>query len=131
MLVYAVYVWSWCVDMSIKKIMRATKYIYLLIYTSHFAVVTLSLHLEKRVKAFSGPRVILLPWTQQRLRADTTESAAATSTAAIVKSRANRLPLQMSPTFNFEAPTNRSDTGSIKLDKYRGKDVIPMWVRIG
>lgn len=101
--------------------------------THHFAVVTLSFHLARPTKAFNGPRIVSLPWTQQQLRADKTESAAAagTSAAAVAKSRANRLPLQMSPTFNFETPTNRSDTGSIKLDRYRGKDVIPMWVRIG
>lgn len=118
-----------------EEMMKATKCLPLLMSTHHFAVVTLALQLARCIEAFRGPRILSLPWTQQQLRVDTTKSsssaAAATAAAAVAKSRASGLPLQMSPIFNFEAPTNRSDTGSIKWDNYGGKDVIPMWVRIG
>ena len=31
-------------------------------------------------------------------------------------------------TFNFDAPVNRSDSDSIRWDRYAGNDVIPLWV---
>ena len=31
-------------------------------------------------------------------------------------------------TFNFDAPVNRSNTDSIRWDRYAGDDVIPLWV---
>lgn len=30
--------------------------------------------------------------------------------------------------FNFDTPIDRRDTGSVKWNRYRGRDVIPMWV---
>ena len=30
--------------------------------------------------------------------------------------------------FDFDAPVDRRDTASIKWDKYRGRDVLPLWV---
>ncbi len=32
------------------------------------------------------------------------------------------------PHFDFDTPINRRDTASIKWDKYKGRDVIPLWV---
>jgi len=34
----------------------------------------------------------------------------------------------MTDYFNFDAPVDRSGTYSMKWDKYRGKDIIPLWV---
>jgi cystathionine beta-lyase len=30
--------------------------------------------------------------------------------------------------FDFDTPTDRTDTSSLKWDKYKGKDIIPLWV---
>ncbi|MBU0544545.1 MAG: PatB family C-S lyase [Proteobacteria bacterium] len=34
----------------------------------------------------------------------------------------------MADYFNFDTPVDRSDTCSMKWDKYRGKEIIPLWV---
>ena len=31
-------------------------------------------------------------------------------------------------TFNFDSPTDRSGTHSLRWEKYKGRDVIPLWV---
>ncbi|MFZ1199859.1 MAG: PatB family C-S lyase [Desulfobacterales bacterium] len=36
--------------------------------------------------------------------------------------------MQNDATFDFDTPIDRRETASIKWDKYRGRDVIPMWV---
>ncbi|OPZ26264.1 MAG: Cystathionine beta-lyase PatB [Deltaproteobacteria bacterium ADurb.BinA179] len=30
--------------------------------------------------------------------------------------------------FDFDAPVERRGTGSLKWDRYKGRDVIPLWV---
>jgi cysteine-S-conjugate beta-lyase len=34
----------------------------------------------------------------------------------------------MSTRFNFDIPVDRSSTASLKWDKYKGRDIIPLWV---
>ena len=30
--------------------------------------------------------------------------------------------------YDFDTPVERSNTASLKWDKYKGKDIIPLWV---
>ena len=34
----------------------------------------------------------------------------------------------MNTPFNFDSPANRKGTASLKWDKYKGRDIIPLWV---
>lgn len=38
------------------------------------------------------------------------------------------MTLEQQDIFDFETPIDRTGTGALKLDKYAGKDVIPLWV---
>lgn len=38
------------------------------------------------------------------------------------------MEIKMSETFNFDEEVDRSDSDSNKWDKYRGRDILPMWV---
>ena len=123
------------------------------IATTVTTVVTPFVLLAKHSGAFNGPRLaLLLPPIAQRTARTAKKAGAnkvfgrdlgtgAAMAAAARESRARNLcgrpqrristiPLQMSANFDFETPIDRWGTGSLKWEKYAGKDVIPLWVSI-
>ncbi|CAM9935878.1 unnamed protein product [Ascophyllum nodosum] len=121
------------------------------IATTVTTVVTPFVLLAKHSGAFNGPRLaLLLPPIAQRTARTAKKAGAnkvfgrdlgtgAAMAAAARESRARNLcgrpqrristiPLQMSANFDFETPIDRWGTGSLKWEKYAGKDVIPLWV---
>lgn len=95
--------------------------------------------------ALCSPRAVLsgrafpLPWIQHlpsiyrgksSAGATRTQIARGTSTRGFASSTAPRAASarDQQDVFDFETHIDRANTGSLKWDRYKGKDVIPLWV---